>query len=356
MLKCITNSKKLWLIGDVGGTYTRLSLLEKSGFHLFNKTYLNKNYNYEYGLVNIICKFISEFKILKNISFTIKKCCLAVPGINKKTYIYITNRPNWGKIYIDIIENTLSKLLNNTIKINIINDFEAQSYGILELCYNNTIFINSSKKNIKPYAVKCVIGAGTGLGQSFLTYCTNKYIVNPSEGGHIDFSPTNKEQWDLVSFLKKYLSYTRISNEDIISGKGISNIYSFLYYKQFQVLIVTNNLIKEISDNANKDLELNKETIYTKTLDLWCSCYGSIVADLSITLIPYGGIYIVGGIAIKNKEWFIGKKKNIFLDSFYNKGFLREYLIKIPIIFITNHNLIDNLGKNGIVYYLKNKR
>lgn len=78
--------------------------------------------------------------------------------------------------------------------------------------------------NVPPVAagVKACIGAGTGLGETFLTWNGSEYDVWPTEvslpagapvafhvslllsqGGHADFSPRDQTEFELMEFIKK---------------------------------------------------------------------------------------------------------------------------------------------------------
>lgn len=80
------------------------------------------------------------------------------------------------------------------------------------------------------------IGAGTGLGECFLTAAHDarhggalSYSCWASEGGHAEFSPRDEIGRDLLDFLKrKYAATHRVSVERVVSGPGISNVYEFL--------------------------------------------------------------------------------------------------------------------------------
>ena len=48
--------------------------------------------------------------------------------------------------------------------------------------------------------------------------------VLASEGGHVEYSPKSKLEWELKIWLKNYLKVERISCERIISGTGLSRI------------------------------------------------------------------------------------------------------------------------------------
>ena len=61
-------------------------------------------------------------------------------------------------------------------------------------------------------------------------------IVFPieGEGGNTNFSPQNKLEIELLKFLLKDKEY--ISFEDVVSGRGLKNIYKFLKFNNKQTI------------------------------------------------------------------------------------------------------------------------
>lgn len=45
-------------------------------------------------------------------------------------------------------------------------------------------------------------GAGTGLGEAYLTHDGSQYVPHSSEGGHCDFPPRNQSEMELVAYLR----------------------------------------------------------------------------------------------------------------------------------------------------------
>ncbi len=88
----------------------------------------------------------------------------------------------------------------------IINDFVAIGYGLLALDHSPN---SQDLKVIRGApqiagAPKACIGAGTGLGETFLTCGSapgSHYEVWPSEGGHADFAPRTNLEFELLKFL-----------------------------------------------------------------------------------------------------------------------------------------------------------
>ena len=69
-----------------------------------------------------------------------------------------------------------------------------------------------------------IVGAGTGLGIARGIISGKTIKVLASEGGHVEYSPKSKLEWELKIWLKNYLKVERISCERIISGTGLSRI------------------------------------------------------------------------------------------------------------------------------------
>ena len=82
----------------------------------------------------------------------------------------------------------------------LINDFAAAGYGVLTLKEKDYIRLT----DIQPVegGVKVVMGPGTGLGEGIIAkgQSSEYYDVFPCEGGHVDFSVRNKEDFELLEF------------------------------------------------------------------------------------------------------------------------------------------------------------
>ena len=92
-------------------------------------------------------------------------------------------------------------------------------------------------------SVKVVIGPGTGLGQGILFKKEADGFYEPvaSEGGHVDFTVSTEEDWNLVEFSRKFIEHSnnvenlrakgpigRVSVERLCAGPAVPLIYSFM--------------------------------------------------------------------------------------------------------------------------------
>lgn len=68
----------------------------------------------------------------------------------------------------------------NIPEVQVINDFVGVGYGLLDMDPKYVTVIHNGQA--LPQAPKAVLGAGTGLGECYLTWNGKDYDVFPSEG------------------------------------------------------------------------------------------------------------------------------------------------------------------------------
>ena len=85
-----------------------------------------------------------------------------------------------------------------------INDFTAAGYGVSTLTHKDYQIVGScgdtSRMKEGPHSVKLIVGPGTGLGQGILIKGADEnslYEPYPSEGGHVDFTVKNEDDFNL---------------------------------------------------------------------------------------------------------------------------------------------------------------
>lgn len=101
------------------------------------------------------------------------------------------------------------------------------SYALTDLKHSDVIVVNPGSQ-VHGAPVAC-LGAGTGLGEVYLTFNGREYDVWATEGGHTDFAPTTSEEYDFMQFVKEEEKIGRVSIERLVRGAGINLAYQ--YYK-----------------------------------------------------------------------------------------------------------------------------
>lgn len=230
------------LTGDIGGTNSRLGLYDISSKIPLHAIIYDNEENLPKAAdgifeKNIIAPFLrscwEEVPGLAPIELTEIVACLACAGPVADNGTVLSNR---GDVVINgnsIVKQKYckDKYLSMIKVCKVINDFVAQGYGCLTLEPSEVQELTpGSHKIIDPSGPKVCVGAGTGLGECYLTVGPDgNYECYPSEGGHVEFSPRTELQVKMLSYLMdKFQSKHRVSVERVVSGTGLANVYEFL--------------------------------------------------------------------------------------------------------------------------------
>ncbi len=335
----------LLLTGDIGGTKTILRLVDadikQESFNtLREEKYVSASFP---DLVPMVEQFLGVDNQEKP-----ESACFAIAGPVINNSSQLTNL-NWN-----LDGNRLEQELNIN-KVRLINDFAANSYGVLGLKDSELETLQVGQ--INPNAPIAVIGAGTGLGQAFLIPQGNSYQVFATEGGHTDFAPHNDLEFNLLKYLRAKLNVSHISVERVVSGQGIISIYQFLRDTNFapesssigeQIRFWEQETEKTIDPAAIiSQGATDGDGLCLKTMNMFIKAYGAEAGNMALKLLPYGGMYIAGGIAAKNLSLM---KDGEFLDNFKDKGRMLPLIERIPLHIVLN----SEVGLLGAILYLIN--
>ncbi|CAN1211145.1 glucokinase [Tumidithrix helvetica PCC 7403] len=332
------------LAGDVGGTKTLLCLAEPQAEGnpkvLFEARYPSASYEHLSLMVRV---FLHQAQEELGYEPQPSKACFGIAGPVIDGTSELTNL-GW------LLESQhLSEELNIE-GVKLINDFAAIGYGVLGMQKSDLCTLQEGKAIAK--APIAILGAGTGLGQAFLTWHGNSYEVYASEGGHADFAPQTEIEIGLLKYLVS--RYSRVSVERVVSGKGIVDIYRYLRDSEFaqeseQICDLVHNcdLGKSDQDPAAtiSAAALAKEDVISEqTMLLFTKLYASEAGNMALRLLPYGGLYIAGGIAPKILPLL---QQPQFLAAIKRKGRVSYLLDNIPIHIVTH----AGIGLIGAMLY-----
>lgn len=343
------------LTGDIGGTNSRLSLYAVDAKEpLVTKNYRNAQYVLEHVddpaafgryIVGPFLEFCSDQAKLCA-SFRVV-ACLATAGVVKDNQVRLTNL---GNLLIDgnALQASKDGWLQHIVACQIINDFVAQGYGCLTLQPHEVKQLNGPKVDLSAVqGPKVCVGAGTGLGECYLTPSEGSYACFPSEGGHVEFAPRNSlgvRLWQ--SLMTKFASRNRISVERVVSGKGLANVYEFLaeeYPDRIDKLVHAEFVAagdeqgRVVGENAR-----TKGSLCELAMCVMMSAYGAEVGSCAIKWIPSGGLFVTGGLTPKNLDFIEGLDSD-FMKAYLDKGRVSPLLDKIPLFAV----LTEDLGVRG---------
>ncbi len=308
------------LAGDIGGTKTLLAIAEVEG----HRVQIVKEKRYASGdhidFIALVRKFLTDNGEAPSHG------CFGVAGP------VVAGRSEVTKLPWVLAEPALERELG-LARARLINDFVAVAHGTEALDDDDLERLNPGKPATTGNVA--VIGAGTGLGEAMIVCVGGKKVVVPSEGGHRDFGARNELETDFLRWMTE--KYDRVSNDRVVSGPGIADIYTFLSNtKTYPEPEALRTAIREAPDPApviQRFADEDGDPLCEATLDFFVSIYGAEAGNLALTVVATGGVYVAGGIAPR----LIGRlKRGDFLRSFVNKGRLSAVVRDIPVYVIMN--------------------
>jgi glucokinase len=317
------------LAGDVGGTKVHLAL------YCFDKGKLQHLRDQKFpahefpSLDAVVHKFLdNEGGEGPTKRDEIIAACFGCPGPVRDGRLKLTNLP-WT---LDVRDLAKSLSIQH---IFLINDLEANGFGIPELTAENIFTLHPGDPNAVGH--QALVSAGTGLGEALLIWDGKQHRPLPSEGGHCDFAARTPREIALL----EYLSHTlkgRVSFERVVSGMGIKNIYAFLrdvekidepqWLRDRMVNTDPNAVIGQCAEDGSSSLCF-------ETMKIFTSAYGAEAGNIALKVLAMGGIYLGGGIAPKSLKTL---QTGAFIQAFLDKGRLSPLLESIPVRVILDEN------------------
>ncbi len=298
------------LVGDVGGTNTRLALCDiENGTISDVETFSTKEYP---SLETVVRAYLSQYQ-----RCTIRDACIAIACPVTEDWIAMTNH-NWAFSVSEMKRNLEFDHLE------IINDFTAVSMAIPMLTENDLMQFGGNPPDFKKPAV--VLGAGTGLGVAHLIKIDKRWVTLPGEGGHVDFAANSDEEDNILAILRAEKGH--VSAERILSGTGLVNLYHAIVKSDNRQPedLQPEEVTRRACENSCLDCR--------RALSLFCVIMGRFSGNLALTMETFGGVYIAGSIVPRFLNFF---KSSGFRVAFEDKGRLRNYLKSVPVFLITYH-------------------
>jgi len=324
-----STKNKIVLAGDLGATKMNLALYKINGSDIEatrSKQYYCRDYE---SLKEIVQDFVKEHKEKPH------SICVGVAGpvIDNKADIV-----NLGWI----VDGDEVKTATGIDNVALINDLEANAYGLAFLGDEDMLTIHKGKKHEGNMAI---IAPGTGLGEAGLYWDGKFYHPFATEGGHADFAPRADIDMEITKY---FLKTEGIPSWDrVISGPGIRTIYNFLRdEKNFD----EPEWLKEEFDEENPSAAIseaalaNKAAICVETMQLFTKYLARECSNLVLKMKATGGLFLGGGIPPKIQPLIQNK---MFIDNYLDCDRQQDLVGLVPIKLIKN----DKTALLGAVYY-----
>jgi glucokinase len=297
------------LIGDIGGTNARFSLImdetSEAGDPQIVKTA-------DFATIDEAIRAA----VLDRSPMRPNSAVLAVAGPVEADEIPLTNCP-W---VVKPRQMFTSLGLGDIV---VLNDFEAQALAVVALGEEHMEQIGGGAP--EPNAGRVVLGPGTGLGVAGLVHAFGGWVPVPGEGGHMDIGPRTPRDYEVFPHIETIEG--RVSGEQILCGRGLVNTYRAIARADGKPARLS------VPADITAAALAGTDEVAVETLSMFATCLGRTAGDLALVFMSRGGVYLTGGIAQKIVP---ALKAGNFRAAFEDKAPHSDLMRTIPVYVITH--------------------
>jgi glucokinase len=202
----------------------------------------------------------------------------------------------------------------------IINDFDAVGHAVAQAGEDQFVHLCGPDLPLPETGTISIIGPGTGLGIAHIWRGAGDYRVQPTEGAHGDYAPTDAVEDAILARLR--LRFGRVSVERVASGPGIVDIHAVL---------------------AGGAEGLDDRALWTRgfagsdraavaAVERFCAILGGVAGDVALVQ-GASAVVIAGGLGLKLREML---PQSDFAARFCAKGRFSDIMAAMPVKLITH--------------------
>ncbi|MFZ5709512.1 MAG: glucokinase [Pseudomonadota bacterium] len=262
------------ILADIGGTNTRVAFARGSAVDPGSvRRFSNAGFP---DLETVLRAYIAEAPRAR-----IAGACVAAAGPVRDGVATMTNLA-WTIRPEAVAEAT------GAARVAVLNDLQAQGHALGRLAPGTLRTILHSPARPGPGAAQLVIGVGTGFNAAPVHDGHAERIVAASECGHASLPVQTDPEIRLQRFVEKAHGFAGV--EDVLSGRGLERVHAWA------------------ADEAGAPGERSAAGIMAAMADgsdalaetvgrTFVGLLGRVAGDLALIHLPFGGIYLIGGVA-----------------------------------------------------------
>lgn len=268
------------ILADIGGTNTRVALAEGTVLQLDS---IRRFSNVEYqSRGQDIAQVLRDY--LGQTGAKVSGVCVAAAGPVQDGVATMTNLA-W------VIDGDKLTAATGANRVAILNDLQAQGQALGHIPVANLRRVMQGP--IRKGGAMLVVGLGTGVNAAPAHPGKSGLLVPPSECGHVNMPVRTDEDFRLLRFMEARLAAAgdapHAGVEELLAGRGLANLHAFAAAEAGAPALASSAEV--LSALANEDpVAVHAARIYIHIL-------GQMLADQALIHLPYGGIYLIGGMS-----------------------------------------------------------
>ena len=293
------------LVADIGGTNTRVALTDGT---VLRPDSVRRFRNEEFpGLESVLTKYVAEAGVSGIVG-----ACVAAAGPVKDQVATLTNR-NWTIDHGTLTRPTGAK------KVAILNDLQAPGYALGHIAADKLRPLIDGPQ--EPGGAMLVINVGTGFNAAPVHDTQWGRIVTASECGHVNMPIRTEADLRLAYHVETAHGFPGV--EDVLSGRGLERLWGFVTSEAGRPSERSSTDIMAAIDAGKDEDAANTGRLFTRLLGADCG-------NLALIHLPFGGIYLVGGMARAFTE-HLGPMgfTQAFRDKGRFSGFMQNFALTI---------------------------
>ena len=323
------------LVADIGGTNTRVALADADVVRQDSiRRFANAGFS---DLESVLARYLAEAG-----SPQISGVCVAAAGPVRDGVASMTNL-DWT------ITGPGLTAATGASKTAILNDLQAQGHALGRIAPEHLRQVIAGPA--KAGAAMLVVGLGTGMNAAPVHETPWGRVVAASECGHISMPVRSEEDHRLAKFVAEVGPHAHgfAGVEDVLAGRGLERIYAFVAHEA-QPSHETPASHKTTIGAAKSGAEIMADVaagapLALRAAQVYIHLLGQELGNLALIHLPFGGIYLIGGVARAMQPYFDAMN---LASHFRDKGRFAEFMGNFPVFIVED----DYAALTGCAAYL----
>jgi glucokinase len=270
----------LSVLADIGGTNTRVALAEGTAVRIDSiRRFPNGDYQARgQDIAHVLRDYLAQT------GAKVTGVCVAAAGPVQDGVAEMTNLA-W------VIDGKKLTDATGAARVAILNDLQAQGQALGHIPTANLRRVVDGP--VKRGAPMLVVGLGTGVNAAPVHPGPQGRVVPPSECGHVNMPIRTEEDFQLARFIEaKLKSEGEVAHagvEELLAGRGLANLHAFAAFAAGHPASLSSAEVLKAAEAG--------DAIAAHAARLYIHILAQMLADLALIHLPYGGIYLIGGMS-----------------------------------------------------------